>query len=342
MVTILSAAPAKAQSVLLDFRQSLSFESSDCFDELKIRRPSLTPFYHTQRLPSPTAPWPEPPSPTSKQAFEFFPFLPDSVRRKIWTFALPGPRVIEIQYTNKQHEFRSALPTLLRVNREARSVVLMHYELATASRVHDIESALRCKNLCYVSFEKDTFCPIISFRSYVTGEWKVFLRTLPNSDRIQRLGLPKRCFLFPTPACIPLLLQYSSLKEVAVLADLRIDHRLRKGVSGEVWWELDEGEVLPTVREWDEREENEAKEQVFKRYVIIYMDKVRDAWREKCDWKLRFVYKRVCWGGQCWEDGSEVGIDENPDLRRVRRRKAVRRIMGYPQSGVARVMMLVM
>lgn len=73
-------------------------DSSDSFDLcLTMRQPLIPSFYHTLRIPTATAPWPEPPSPTHTDTFDFFPFLPVSVRQKIWALAAPGPRVIEIQ-----------------------------------------------------------------------------------------------------------------------------------------------------------------------------------------------------------------------------------------------------
>ena len=118
---------------------------------------------------------------------------------------------------------------------------------------------------------------MISFRSFITGEWKTFLRTLPNCERIQRFGLPKRCFLFPTPAFIPILLQHSSLREVVVLADPCIDHHPHNDAKSEKGWSLDSGEVLPTLQDPDERK---GKEEVLDRYAVAYVDKVREAWRE--------------------------------------------------------------
>jgi hypothetical protein len=222
-------------------------------------------------------PWPEPPSPISNKSFEFFLFVPASVRRKIWTFALPGPPVIEIYNANKQREFRSPLPFLLHANRDARSVVLTHYETPAASPLNDLNSALGHHNLTYLNFERDTFCPVISLRSFITGEWRTFLGTLPNCERIQRFGLPKRCFLFPTPACIPLLLQYSSLREVVVLADPCIDHHPHKDARNEKGWCLDAGEVLPMLQEFNERKRNE---EVPEGHAVAYMDKLREARRE--------------------------------------------------------------
>ena len=67
-------------------------DSTSSETDLKTRHPSLISLYYTTRLPSIIAPWPEPLSPISNKTFEFFRFLPASVRRKIWAFALPGPK----------------------------------------------------------------------------------------------------------------------------------------------------------------------------------------------------------------------------------------------------------
>jgi hypothetical protein len=305
---------------------------SICFD-IKMRRPSLTKYYKP-RTPCVTAPWPEPPNPKHLKTFEFFPFLPYAVRKRIWLLALPGPRVIEIQYTNKQHEFRSPIPVLLHVSREARSIALTEYEITTASPLNNLDSALGHQYPTYVNFCLDTFCPIISFRSFITGEWKRFLRALPDCEKIQRLGLPRRCFQFPSAACIPLLLQYSSLKEVVIINDPYInDHPSIDGRDDQGWC-LGPGEVLPTWAEFGKS----GKEEILEGYSVQFMDKVREAWKAEHDRDLSFVYKGICWGGECWEMKAEGG--ERRCERK--RRTAVRKIMGIPRRGVAGVMRLCM
>jgi hypothetical protein len=312
--------------------------SSSSFDEdLKMRTLSLTnlsDLYHTPRVPTQTAPWPEPPSPTSTTTFEFFPLLPTAIRRKIWTLALPGPRIVEAQYSSKQHEFRSQIPVQLHVNREARSVALTQYETAAASPLNDLDTVFDHHYLTYVNFRLDTFCPVFTLRLFIRGEWKTFLKTLPNREKIEKLGLPKRYFQFPMSVFIPLLLHYSSLKEVVVLADPCVDHHPRSKGRGEQGWCLDEGELLPTLEEFGERR----KEEFLERYSIEFIDKIRESWRVKRGHELMFTYKKVCCGGQCWEMGNE-SVDQQ-DMKATRGRKAFRRMIEIPRRGVARIMML--
>lgn len=318
------------QTKTSDYASTLSI----CFDfDVKMRRPSLINIYNSPRTPSATAPWPEPPCPKHMKTFEFFPFLPSSVRKRIWKLALPGPRVIEIQYANKQHEFRSPIPIILHVSREARAVALEEYETAAASPLNGLDSALGHHHLTYVNFRIDTFCPVITFRSFITGEWKAFLKTLPNCEKIQRFGLPKRCFQFPSGACIPLLLQYTSLREVVVIADPCIDHHPAVCRRNEEGWCLGPGELLPTMETFGKN----GKAEILENYSIEFMDKVRQAWRAEHDWDLTFVYKGVCWGGHCWEVKNDV---EESGVRPKKARAAVRKMIGIPRRGVARVMML--
>ena len=303
--------------------------------DLKMHRQPLADTYNSPRTPNVCAPWPEPPCPRHLNTFEFFPFLPRSVRQRIWILCLPGPRVIEIRYANKLHEFRSPIPVILHVSREARSIALETYETAAASPMNDdLDSALGHRYHTYVNFSIDTFCPVISFRSFITGEWKSFLRTLPNCTRIERFGLPKRCFQFPSGACIPLLLNYINLREVVVIADPCIDHHPTRGRQKEEGWRLGPGEVLPTMASFGQSENKEILED----YSVEFMDKFRHAWNNVHDWDLVFVYKGVCWGGQCWEGKKDA---ETRDTRSKKSSAVVRKIIGILWRGVARVMMLV-
>lgn len=81
-----------------------------------------------------------------------------------------------------------------------------------------------------------------------------------------------------------------------------------------------------------------SKEEILEGYSVEFMDKVRHAWNKVHDWDLIFVYKRVCWGGQCWEAKRDA---EERYPRPMKSSSAVRRIIGIPRRGVARVMMFV-
>ncbi|KAG0646718.1 hypothetical protein D0Z07_6188 [Hyphodiscus hymeniophilus] len=299
-------------------------------------------YYPILRTPTETAPWPEPPCGQSMfQTFEFFPYLPPTVRVKIWRFALPGPRVIEIRYANKQHEFRAPIPIILHVNRESRAVALLDYEIATASPLNDLDSALGHHYLTFVNFRLDTFCPSITFRAFITGEWKPFLRTLPQCEKIELFGLPEGCFMVPSTACIPLLLRYKSLRQVVVIADPCIEHQPSDSFGKDKGWCLGPGVELPTL----ETLGRSGREEALEDYAIRVLDAARNAWRADHDWDLRFVYRGACWGGKCWE---EKGVDERGVGEKRQRgiqmkaRVAVRKTLVLSRKGVARVLGLVM
>ncbi len=63
--------------------------------------------------------------------FIFFPLLATEIRLKIWAYALPGPRVVDIHYdvrTNLFAELSKPVEShLVHVNEEAREVVFKHY-----------------------------------------------------------------------------------------------------------------------------------------------------------------------------------------------------------------------
>jgi hypothetical protein len=185
-----------------------------------------------------------------------------------------------------------------------------------------------------VSFGTDTFCPNVAFRSFVTREWKSFLKTLARYEKLQSCGLPRRCFLIPSSTCLPLLLKCVSLQEVVVLGDPCVQHPRPESTGAyTAGWCFDKGEVLPTMETYGER----AGGEIFDRYVIEYIDMCRGAWSEKMGSDLRFVYKRVCWGGECWKNSDTVedGIVGKPG----KVKGVVKRAWAFPKRGAAKVLM---
>lgn len=75
------------------------------------------------------------------------------------------------------------------------------------------------------------------------------------------------------------------------------------------------------------------------RYVIEFMDRFRRAWSEEHAWDLRVVYKRVCWGGKCWESDGVVDVREGV---KGKRNHVIKRILSMPRRGVAKVAMFFM
>jgi len=72
--------------------------------------------------------------------FHHFPRLPPELRRKIWRYALPAPRIMSVDFLqrspqhNPQFEPNHPPPMLLQVCHEAREVALENYELVFAAR----------------------------------------------------------------------------------------------------------------------------------------------------------------------------------------------------------------
>jgi 2EXR family len=66
------------------------------------------------------------------EAFTLFPKLATELRLKIWKLALPGPRVVVVEYskTTKLPFSPARIPVILQVNRESRDEALKSYTLA--------------------------------------------------------------------------------------------------------------------------------------------------------------------------------------------------------------------
>lgn len=116
----------------------------------------------------------------SGRTFHRFQRLAPELRLKIWKAALPGPRVIEVEFTSfwwAPLESNPRTPALAGANRESRRVFLKHYEPIcrymhsdSSSRFknnkirpspihyyHDVSDAYHTKfQICYFDFEVDT------------------------------------------------------------------------------------------------------------------------------------------------------------------------------------------
>jgi hypothetical protein len=231
--------------------------------------------------------------------------------------------------------FVAPIPALMHVNQRARSVALAEYE----NHPHSTDW-----NPAYVNFGRDTFCPIITSRSFLTGEWKTFLRTVPSFGKIQRLALPKRCFEYPSSALIQALLQYTNLKEVVVLDNSCTAHRPQENIQKYVGWSLGPGVRLPRLENFgafitetfDAFEEKEPLED----YSIAFMDKIRQERLSRFRRDLEFVYKGICWGGECWEmEDHDHPTEENPNIKGTKGRVAAKRLL---RRGIAKLLMVSM
>lgn len=76
--------------------------------------------------------------PRRPRTFTMFSTLPPELRQKIWFFALPGPRHLEITDYFEGFPNSCLAPSMLNVNREARQIFLKHYH----RRVWELPSPL--------------------------------------------------------------------------------------------------------------------------------------------------------------------------------------------------------
>ncbi|MCJ1248771.1 hypothetical protein MMC30_005990 [Trapelia coarctata] len=143
------------------------------------RRPTTTPPNETHPSPAVSGP---------RSEFTLFPALPAELRLKIWEFALPGPRVVEIKAPppsfadrppdSALDDFTSscAIPTLLHVNSEARGIALKHYELSFATGTFPPR--------IYFSFERDTlYFPEYVFDDGGVADITPFIMAISSSER---------------------------------------------------------------------------------------------------------------------------------------------------------------
>jgi len=70
--------------------------------------------------------------------FSLFSNLPHELRVLIWKYSLPGPRIVKLQESRKFHRWIANCPppTLLRVNRESRAVVLTYYKFCQVPHIN--------------------------------------------------------------------------------------------------------------------------------------------------------------------------------------------------------------
>jgi hypothetical protein len=144
-----------------------------------------------------------PNTPSPADSFTSFPKLPAEVRLKIWSLALPGPRVITIapdyssapEFFDPEHPHSTRykaractkpVPALLHCSFESRAVALKSYELSFRTNLQ--------KKPIYFDFRKDSLCMINipalhSFMRFwledsgrgTTAYWAVKAKTLSES-----------------------------------------------------------------------------------------------------------------------------------------------------------------
>lgn len=89
--------------------------------------------------------------------FAPFPKLPLEIRRNIWVYALPGPRIINLLYDEVKEDCWSvaSIPETLHVCQESRIEALRYYILTFGSKVA-IEESFEAVGRVYFDFAIDS------------------------------------------------------------------------------------------------------------------------------------------------------------------------------------------
>lgn len=152
--------------------------------------------------------------------FEFFPFLPTELRYKIWSYAQPGPRRVDVRFFQdgriNTHKLVVDMPVLLSVCRESRAETLKKYTVAFRNP--------KAINGCYFDFEHDTlyvpqFCALNQLYHFVAG------CTNPEDlAKVQRFAFDRPVFdyyvkFIGEPKAHEFIFSFSNLKEFIIVED---------------------------------------------------------------------------------------------------------------------------
>lgn len=144
----------------------------------------------------------------SATTFPAFLNLPSELRLKIWTYLLPGPRILPIRFsrTTQSYITPSAPPALLSVSSETRSLFLSHYTLLQLNPNYD--------STIYIDFALDTL-----FFEHEDcspgGDLAADLRICEFRDRIERVAIDAHLWE------ILRLFRYDALSEIRCLTGLK-------------------------------------------------------------------------------------------------------------------------
>jgi len=124
-------------------------------------------------------------SPELATAFTIFPKLPVELRLKIWKFALPGRRIVDIRCDKQSvlfEKYRSStpIPSILHVCSESRTLASKVYELAfrTTPSSRSIYFNFSADLLVFNCKHFDLFCRV-----------KWFMQDAKNAKRVAHIGL---------------------------------------------------------------------------------------------------------------------------------------------------------
>jgi hypothetical protein len=113
--------------------------------------------------------------------FALFPKLPKELQIKLWTCALPGPRIIQLYYLNSAFFFRGARPPpVLHTCRTSREVALTVFEHAFARNN---------KPIC-IDFAHDTIHLVLALGCANTG--LAYTLILRRRSSLWRLKFPRK------------------------------------------------------------------------------------------------------------------------------------------------------
>jgi len=187
------------------------------------------------------------------QSFTLFPKLPLELRRLIWRYSLPGPRIIYIYCWAPLCDSFCAMPTALHVNREARGVALELYKARFG-----LSSAPERPPAIYFNSEIDTiYLGVGNFAQSFPDPAIFFLSLLnpPDLESIKHLAIDGKVGpLYPDEdeEIVGLMrMGLKSLESVTIISNLEkktdiVLQRWKKGRAEFHAWKINnEGTALP-------------------------------------------------------------------------------------------------
>ncbi|KAH6682025.1 hypothetical protein B0J14DRAFT_695492 [Halenospora varia] len=161
--------------------------------------------------------------PVAAMTFASFGKLPPELREKVWGFALPGPRVVQMRiklvvakYSKHQRGFHlkstTPVPSMLHTCSESRAIALQHYELGMGSHLS--------RGRTYIDFTKDTiyFGDVNESQGFTMAS---LLRDTPEKDlsKIRKLAVSQNVWNSKPFCNVHVLLDFRNLEELILVME---------------------------------------------------------------------------------------------------------------------------
>lgn len=161
--------------------------------------------------------------PAAATTFTCFRKLPPELREKVWSLALPGPRVVQMRikltvakYSKHQRGFHlkstTLIPNMLHTCSESRTIALQHYELGMASHLS--------RGHTYIDFARDIiyFGDINENQGFTMAS---LLRDIPEKDvsKIRKLAVSQNVWNSKPFCNAHVLLDFSNLEELTLVME---------------------------------------------------------------------------------------------------------------------------